>query len=82
METNKNEAVYGYVPLSEEERQTKKENNFIYLMALANAEKLNPEKDWDNERLIGLLKKIATSYTDSHHRENLVFYLCGNDSED
>lgn len=53
-------SVYGNIvdPEWEKQRQIKE---YTYLEALINAEKLNPEQDWEGERRYELMKKIAQS---------------------
>lgn len=55
---------------------------FNYLKALINSEKINPDDDYDSEREIQLLTKIALSDLPYFMRNDLVSLLNNNDNKE
>lgn len=52
---------------------------FIYLQALINAEKLNPEEDYEGIREQKLLRRIAMADLTKEQRTTLTILLLGNE---
>lgn len=74
-------SIYGvpYDPIWEAE---KRKRAFDYLKALIEAEKINPDLDYDNDRENLLLKQIAVSDCDYFQRGELVRLLNINKGND
>ena len=72
---------YGIV-LSKEDIERMDNDRFNYLKALINAEKLNPNDDYDNEIEISLLTKIALSDLPYYMRNDLVTLLNDKTNQD
>lgn len=72
---------YGII-LTPEDIQRMNNELFVYLKALISAEKLNPEDDYDNEREIQLLTKIALSDLPYFMRNDLVTLLNDKTNQD
>lgn len=65
---------YG-INLSPDDIQSRYNDISNYLRALINAEKINPDDDYDNERELALLTKIALSDLPYYMRNELVVLL-------
>lgn len=72
---------YGIV-LSKDDIERMDNDRFNYLKALINAEKLNPDDDYDSEREIALLTKIALSDLPYYMRNDLVTLLNDKTNQD
>jgi hypothetical protein len=68
-------AVYGIMMPKEDEKKAAKERIFNYIKALIEAERLNPEPDFDNERELGLLQKITVCECNAYQRRQLAKML-------
>jgi len=78
----KSYSVYGIPPPSREEIIIMQHRLFMYLEALIRAERLNPERDYEGTREVGLLKRIATSDTTVEQRMTLTLLLLGNEPQE
>lgn len=67
--------VYGLIQRTKDEILEDQKSHFEYLKALISAEQLNPEDDYDNEREISLLRKVAVSPCNENQRSQLVIML-------
>lgn len=72
---------YGII-LTPEDIQRMNNDRFNYLKALINAEKLNPDDDYDSEREIAILTKIALSDLPYFMRNDLVTLLNDKTNQD
>lgn len=69
-------SIYGFFPDNETVwREEKYRRVFAYLKAKIDAEKINPEEDYDREIHIAILSEIATSDLDFWRRRELVNLL-------
>lgn len=75
MAENKPISVYGIPELTSEEKAEQQEEYYKYLQALINAEKLNPDDDWEGVRATKLLRKIASSFLTEVQRKDLMALL-------
>jgi len=77
-------SVYGIPPRTPEEREEDENEMYAYIKALVEAEKINPDDDWDGIRATKLLRKIAESPLREEQRKDLVALLDygGIDDED
>lgn len=67
--------VYGTIPRTPKEILDDQSRRYAYLESLINAEELNPDEDYDDERSTGILVKIAVSDLPEHFRRKLVRLL-------
>lgn len=72
---------YGII-LTQEDIEIRQNEYYIYLKALIKAEQLNPEEDWDNDRELKLLRRIAIGDLTKDQRIKLVFLLTNENIED
>lgn len=68
-------SVYGIQPFTPEQIEERETEVFAYLKALIQAELINPENDYDKDRELSLLKKIAISPISLRRRTELVTLL-------
>lgn len=73
--------IYG-APDDPEWEADQRRLTFDYLKAKIEAEKLNPEDDFDGDRKLGLMKDIAMSDCDLWQRRELVNILTMHDNDD
>lgn len=75
-----NTHIYGFFPDDEFIEENYK-RVFFYLKAKIEAEKINPEDDFDNEIHMKLLEEIASADLDFWRRRELLGILKRNDEE-
>lgn len=75
-------SIYGIPEMTKEERRAYYQRIYDYLEALINAEKLNPQSDYDGSRQLGLLKKIALCDCEYFQRQKLVLLLLNHENEE
>jgi len=68
-------SVYGIHPFTPKEIEENEIRLFTYLKALIQAELINPEDDYDGDREMALLKKVAISSLSASRRTELVTLL-------
>lgn len=75
-------SIYGIPEMTKEERREYYQRIYNYLEALINAEKLNPQRDFDGSRELSLLKKIALCDCEYFQRQKLVLLLFNHENSE
>lgn len=74
-------SVYGRPPQTPEEIERDRVKLFKWIKAKIEAEKLNPEPDWDSVRHQELMQEIAISDLHFYQRQDLVNLLKSDNGE-